>query len=71
MSAEKVLIDEKPVNKELDAFLKVITKSSNRRKILVRFKFKYVDMEFQEFFTSRQYNAFRTMDCLEFCRTIS
>lgn len=71
MSAEKVLIGEKPASKELDAFLKVITKSSNRRKVLVRFKFKYIDTEFQEFFTSRQYDAFKTMDCLEFCRTIS
>ncbi len=70
MDAEKILVDEKPANKELDAFLKVITKSSNRRKILVCFKFKYVDMEFQEFFTCRQYYAFRTMDCLEFCRTV-
>jgi hypothetical protein len=72
MSTEKVLIDKKSANsEELEAFLEVMTKSSNRRKILVRFKFKYVGTEFREWLTYKQYDAFRTMDCLEFCRAIT
>ncbi|MDE1725997.1 MAG: hypothetical protein KGH89_01870 [Thaumarchaeota archaeon] len=72
MSTDKVLIDEKSADKaQLDAFLQTMTKSSSRRKILVRFKFKYVGTEFLEWLTYRQYDALRTIDCLEFCSTIT
>ncbi|NHI04296.1 hypothetical protein DYY67_1154 [Candidatus Nitrosotalea sp. TS] len=68
MNTERVLIDNKSVSrKELDILLEAMAKSSNRKKILVRFKFKYVRMEFREWLTRKQYNALRTINCLEFC----
>jgi hypothetical protein len=70
MSTEKVLIDKKSAD-GVDVFLQAIAKSSNRRKILVRLKFKDVDMEFLEWLTRRQYNVLRTIGCLEFCRTVT
>jgi hypothetical protein len=68
MSTEKVFIDKKSANsEEEDVFLQAIVKSSNRKKILVRFKFKDVGTEFQEWMTCSQYNVLRTIGCLEFC----
>jgi hypothetical protein len=70
MSTEKVLIDkESPDREKLEALLEVMTKSTNRKKILVRFKFKYVSTVFLEWLTCNQYNALKTIDSLEFCRT--
>jgi hypothetical protein len=67
MSTEKVIVETKPVNKEeQDEFLKAVAKSSNRKKILVHFKFKSSEKEFLEMLTRRQYEAFKTIDCLEF-----
>lgn len=72
MSTEKVLIDNKSDNsEELEVLLEAIAKSSNRRKILVGFKFKNTGTEYREWLTYKQYHAFRTIDCLEFCRTIT
>jgi hypothetical protein len=70
MSTEKVLIDKKSADK-VDVLLQAIAKSSNRRKTLVRFKFKDTDMEFLEWLTYTQYNVLRTIGSLEFCRTIT
>lgn len=53
-----------------EEFLKSMVKSSNRKKILVRFKLKD-STEFQEWLTSKQYYALRTMNCLEFCKILT
>ncbi|MGI0068656.1 MAG: hypothetical protein ACREA3_03210 [Nitrosotalea sp.] len=52
-----------------EEFLKSMVKSSNRKKILVHFKFRD-STEFKEWMTSKQYYALRTMGCLEFCRKL-
>ncbi len=86
MDINEIFIDEashnKPINIEFtdgkpptgsgsgDEFLQAMTKSSNRRKILVRFKFKNADMEYQQWLTFKQYEVFRTINCLEFCRVV-
>ena len=69
MATEKVLMHHKSGDKEeeKEIFLQAITRSSNRKKVLVRFKFKGADVEFQEWMTSIQYSVLKTMDCLEFC----
>ncbi len=86
MDINEIIIDEASHNKSInieftdgksttgsesgDEFLQAMTRSSNRRKILVRFKFKNADMEYQQWLTYKQYEVFRTINCLEFCRVV-
>jgi hypothetical protein len=51
-----------------DEFLQTIVKSSNKKKVLVHFKFKDAHTECREWLTYKQYRALRTIKCLEYCR---
>ena len=54
-----------------DEFLLAMIKSPNRRRIMVNFRLKNNDVEYRTSLTHKQYLIFRTIDCIEYCRSSS